>query len=248
MTKSVVGCVAGILLDRGVLDESEPVDQYVPELASSGYAGATVRHLLDMRSGARFLEDYTDPSAEIRQLDEWLLGERGLYAYLRTLGAERRTGVTSSTLLGDRRPRLGVRAGLGLPHGRADREARLGADGRRDDAEIMCDRIGTAVHDGGLSATARDLLRFGQLLLSGGAVPAEGGSRAVLPPRWLRQAGRSTRTSARRSSSRPRSATFPGGWYRNQFWFRVGQYGDVLLCLGIHGQLVYVSRRTRRSA
>ena len=37
----------------------------------------------------------------------------------------------------------------------------------------------------------------------------------------------------------------PGGWYRNQFWFRPGEYGDVLLCLGIHGQMVHVSRRTR---
>ena len=37
----------------------------------------------------------------------------------------------------------------------------------------------------------------------------------------------------------------PGGWYRNQFWFRPGQYGDVLLCLGIYGQMVHVSRRTR---
>ena len=37
----------------------------------------------------------------------------------------------------------------------------------------------------------------------------------------------------------------PGGWYRNQFWFRPSQHGDVLLCLGIHGQMVHVSRRTR---
>jgi hypothetical protein len=37
---------------------------------------------------------------------------------------------------------------------------------------------------------------------------------------------------------------FPGGWYRNQFWFRPGEHGDVLLCLGIHGQMVHVSRHT----
>ena len=40
-------------------------------------------------------------------------------------------------------------------------------------------------------------------------------------------------------------SVFPGGWYRNQFWFRPGEQGDVLLCLGIHaGQMVHVSRRT----
>jgi CubicO group peptidase (beta-lactamase class C family) len=34
----------------------------------------------------------------------------------------------------------------------------------------------------------------------------------------------------------------PGGWYRNQFW---GLPGPVLVCLGIHGQLVYADRASR---
>ena len=66
------------------------------ELAASGYAGVTVRHVLDMRSGVRFLEEYTNPQADIRQLDEWIGwqpdqddGEpRGLYRYLAKLPAE----------------------------------------------------------------------------------------------------------------------------------------------------------------
>ena len=37
----------------------------------------------------------------------------------------------------------------------------------------------------------------------------------------------------------------PGGWYRNQFWFVPTQRGEALLCLGIHGQMVYVNRATR---
>jgi CubicO group peptidase (beta-lactamase class C family) len=35
----------------------------------------------------------------------------------------------------------------------------------------------------------------------------------------------------------------PGGMYRNQCWFPRAER-DVLLCLGIHGQMVYVNRRT----
>jgi CubicO group peptidase (beta-lactamase class C family) len=38
---------------------------------------------------------------------------------------------------------------------------------------------------------------------------------------------------------------FPGGWFRNQFWFRPGPHGDVLVCLGIYGQMIHVSKRTR---
>ena len=75
ITKSVVGCVAGILADRGLLDPSRDVVDYVPELADSGYAGATAQDLLDMRSGVRFREEYTNPDAEVRQLDRWIVGE-----------------------------------------------------------------------------------------------------------------------------------------------------------------------------
>jgi CubicO group peptidase (beta-lactamase class C family) len=246
VTKSVVGCVAAVLLDQGVLDEQESVEEYVPELASSGYAGATVRNLLDMRSGARFLEAYDDPSAEIRKMDEWMLGEAGLYAYLQELEAERAHG-------GSFRYRSSETDVLGWACERASgsRMAELIGDlvwapmGAATDAEIQCDRIGTAIHDGGLGATARDLLRFGQLLLTGGTVPLTGGgSRPVLPPGWLRQAWAVDADVRSAFLESPAERSFPGGWYRNNFWFRVGEYGDVLLCLGIHGQLVYVSRRT----
>jgi len=42
----------------------------VPVLANSGYAGATVRQLLDMRSGIAFSEDYLNPMAEVRLLEQ----------------------------------------------------------------------------------------------------------------------------------------------------------------------------------
>jgi CubicO group peptidase (beta-lactamase class C family) len=43
----------------------------------------------------------------------------------------------------------------------------------------------------------------------------------------------------------PAEPAFPGGWYRHQFWFSPGPSGNVLLGLGIHGQMLYVCRRTR---
>ena len=41
VSKSVVGCVAAVLIDRGQLDSQAPVTAYIPELAASGYAGAS---------------------------------------------------------------------------------------------------------------------------------------------------------------------------------------------------------------
>jgi CubicO group peptidase (beta-lactamase class C family) len=112
--------------------------------------------------------------------------------------------------------------------------------GAEFDAEITCDRLGTAVHDGGMCAAGRDLARFGAMLLAGGTA----GERRVVPPQWLRGSWAvdpDIRDAFRRSESEP---YLPGGWYRNQFWFVPRQHGDVLLCLGIHGQMLYVSPGT----
>jgi CubicO group peptidase (beta-lactamase class C family) len=246
ITKSVIGCVAGVLLDRGILREDRLVADLVPELATSGYAGATVRNLLDMRSGVRFLEDYTNPAAEVRLLDEWVLGDKGLYAFLATLpvdsphGGPFRYRSSETDVLG-----WVCELASGAPMAALIGELIWAPMGAEHDAEMMTDRLGTAVHESGLSATPRDLLRFGHMLLGGGAVPTpRGRDRQVLPPRWLRHSWAVDADIRTAFVDSPAETSFPGGWYRNQFWFRVGPHGDVLLCLGIHGQLVYVSRRT----
>jgi CubicO group peptidase (beta-lactamase class C family) len=270
VSKSVVGCVAAVLIDRGQLDADREITYYVPELAASGYAGATVRHVLDMRSGVRFLEEYANPQADIRRLDDWIgwppdspdpldtlaspeppvpadTAPRGLYRFLTTLPAEAPHGSrflyrsAESDVLGWVCERA---AGSSM----ADLIAALiwQPMGAEHDADLICDGLGTAVHDGGLCATARDVARFGQMLLDGGAVPdGADGTRRVVPPGWLRQAWAVDSDVRGVFAASPAEPAFPGGWYRNQFWFRPGPYGDVLLCLGIHGQMLHVSRRTR---
>jgi CubicO group peptidase (beta-lactamase class C family) len=255
VSKSVLGCVAGVLIGRGQLDADHLVADYVPELAGNGYAGATVRHLLDMRSGVRFSEDYGSPRAEVRAMQQWLGWEPsgwpgqpgGLYAFLATLGAEAPHGSrflyrsAESDVLGWVCERAG---GAAMPELMSSLVwAAMGAE---HDAELLHDALGTAVHDGGLCATARDMARFGQLLLDGGAVrDGAGGMRQVIPAQWVRHGWAVDSATRAAFAASPAESVFPGGWYRNQLWFRPGEHGDVLLCLGIHGQLVYVSRRTQ---
>ena len=253
VSKSVVGCVAAVLIDRGQLDPDSEITAYVPELRSSGYAGATVRHVLDMRSGVRFLEEYANPQADIRRLDDWIGwppsagGEKGLYRFLATLPAEAPHGSrflyrsAESDVLG-----WACERAAGQPMAELIASLIWQPMGAEHDADLISDGLGTAVHDGGLCATARDVARFGQLLLDGGAVPdGTKGTRRVVPPGWFRQAWAVDSDVRGAFAASPAELAFPGGWYRNQFWFRPGAYGDVLLCLGIYGQMVHVSRRTR---
>jgi CubicO group peptidase (beta-lactamase class C family) len=246
VTKSFVGCVTGILADRGVLDVREPVTTYVPELAAGGYDGATVRHLLDMRSGISFSEDYLDADAEVRVLEE-VIGWRprststlptAMYDYLATLGRAGPHGGPFSyrscetdvlgwvceRASGQRMPEL-LSALIW---------SRLGAE---FDADLAVDPAGAAMHDGGLSTTLRDLGRFGQMLLDDGA-SADG--TQVVPAGWIEDSYTGDADSREAFAASPGDNRMPGGMYRNQFWF---PYPDrrLLLCLGIHGQMVYVN-------
>ena len=254
VSKSVLGCVAAVLIDRGQLGADQLITDYVPELAASGYAGATVRHVLDMRSGVRFTEEYANPQADIRRLDEWIGWQpdghdsqpRGLYRFLITLQAEAPHGIrflyrsAESDVLGWVCERAAAK-----PMARLASELVWVPMGAEHDALLIHDSLGTVVHDGGLCAAARDVARFGQMLLEGGAVPdGAGGMRRVVPPQWLRQAWAVDADVRAAFAASPAESAFPGGWYRNQFWFRPGYYGDVLLGLGIHGQMLHVSRRT----
>jgi len=250
VTKSVVGCVAGVLAADGLLDPDEPVTTYVPEVAGSGYDGATVRNLLDMRSGVKFSEEYTNPDAEVRVMERymgwrpWANGDevRGMYAYLSTLEKSSEHGgpfvyrSADTDMLGWVCERV---AGLRM----ADLISQLiwHPLGAEFDAEITCDAVGSAIHDGGMSARARDLARFGQMLLDDGLVDGA----PVIPKQWLNQARTidpDIRSAFVSSDSEP---FLTGGWYRNQFWFMPGVFGDLQACLGIHGQMVLVDRATR---
>jgi CubicO group peptidase (beta-lactamase class C family) len=252
VSKSVVGCVAAVLVDRGQLDPDAEITRYVPELAGSGFAGALVRHVYDMRSGVRFGEEYANPDSDIRRLDEWVgwhpgEGEpRGLYRFLATLQAEAPHGErflyrsAESDVLG-----WVCERAAGRPMATLISELIWAPMGAEHDALLLRDGLGTAVHDGGLCATARDVARFGQLLLDGGQVPDGTGSRRrVVPPQWLRRAWAVDADTRSAFAASPAEWAFPGGWYRHQFWFRPGAYGDVLLGLGIYGQMLHVSRRT----
>ena len=92
--------------------------------------------------------------------------------------------------------------------------------------------------DGGINACLRDLARFGSLFLNGG-VSLTG--EQVVPPSWIADTFAGGADSRAAFAASPDDNRMPGGMYRNQFWFPYPG-NNVLLCLGIHGQMIYVNR------
>jgi CubicO group peptidase (beta-lactamase class C family) len=248
MSKSVVGCVAGVLADRGMLDPQAPVTTYVPELEHSGYLGASVRDVLDMRTGIAFSEEYLNSDAEVRLLEQvigWAPRTRpdlpsSMYEFLTTLVADREHGgrfeyrSCETDVLGWICERA---SGVRMPDLISTLLwSRIGAE---QDMDAAVDPAGAVFHDGGLAATLRDLGRFGQLLLADGVT--ESGDQ-VVPRWWIRDSyagGPGTRQAFLDSGN---DSWLPGGMYRNQFWV---PRPKVLLCLGIHGQLIWVEPERR---
>ena len=249
VSKSIVGCVAGVLVAQGLIDPQAPVTDYVPEVAESGYRGASVRDVLDMRTGVAFRETYTAPDSEVRAMERSLgwapalaTDPLGGYAYLATIGPAGPHGGVFTYRSADT-----DMLGWVCERATGDRMADLISMliwqpmGAEFDAEITCDPAGTAVHDGGVSATLRDLARFAQMIVDDGSV---GGSQ-VIPASWLADAfapAPGVREAFAHTENEP---MLPGGWYRNQFWFFRNEAGPILLCLGIHGQLIFVDRASQ---
>ena len=249
VSKSLVGCVAGILTGRGLLDPEAPVSTYVPEVAGSGYDGATVRHLLDMRTGVAFRETYLESDSEVRVMER-SMGWRpalehdpvGMYEYMTTLGTEGQHGGNFTYRSADT-----DMLGWVLERASDTRMAHLVSSliwapiGAERDANVTCDPVGSAIHDGGISTTARDLARFGQLLLDDGSID----DHEVVPASWLADSREPPPDVRQAFANTDNDEVLTGGWYRNQFWFVPVPDGEALVCLGIHGQMVYVNRATR---
>ncbi len=256
VTKSVVGCLAGMVIAEGLLDPDAAASGYVPELAGGGYRSATVRDLLDMRTGGDYRESYDDAAGELAVLGRicgwWPDGEpdvpdvpevpASVRAWLATIDRTAASGGPFAYRSADTEV-LGwvIEAVTGTPLPELVGRRLLAPIGVEADGRFEVDPAGCALASGGLALVPRDVARFGALLLDGGAV----GDEQVLPEGFVRDTctGQADSVAAFRhrveATLGPDAPLPPNGLYRNQFW--VVQPGRPrLLCLGVHGQLVLV--------
>ncbi len=247
VSKSLTGMVIGALQGQGLLDVDAPLTHYVPALAESGYAGATIRHALDMRSGIAFSEDYLDPAAEVRLLEQaigWAPRTvpdlpATMYDYLITLRQKSIHGgpfeyrSCETDVLG-----WVCEAASGLRMPELMSQLLWSRMGAQQDATIGVDSVGTGMFDGGISACLRDLVRFGSIYVNDGFSLT---GAVVVPPAWITDTYAGGIDSRDAFAASPGDNRMPGGMYRNQVWFPYPGH-NVLLCLGIHGQMIYVNR------
>jgi CubicO group peptidase (beta-lactamase class C family) len=247
VSKSLVAAVVGALHGICAIELDAPVTAFVPAFANCGYAGATVRHLLDMRSGISFSDNYLHPTAEIHLLDEsigWAPKSSPdvpatLCDFLLTLRQKSAHGgpfeyrSCETDVLGWI---CEVAGGRRMPELMSELLwSRIGA---QCDATIGVDTVGTGLFDGGISACLNDMIRFGSLFLRDG-VSLTG--QQVVPAAWIADTLDGGPDSRQAFAASPDDTRMPGGMYRNQVWFPYPG-SNVVLCQGMCGQMIYVNR------
>jgi CubicO group peptidase (beta-lactamase class C family) len=249
VSKSITATVVGILVERGALSPSDSVTRHVTELAGTSFEGCTVRHLLDMRAGTRFDEDYANVDADVRVYEQvylWRPRTRSdlppdATSYFATLENVRPHGgpFEYRSILTDVLGWVAERAAGARLSDLIARELwrPMGAE---FDAEITVDAHGNAMADGGVCCTLRDLARFGLLMARGG----RWGRSRIVPPAWVRDTLTPDPDSVAAFSGDADAKALPSGaYYRNQWWVasakRPTYYGS-----GINGQMVLIDGPT----
>lgn len=242
VSKSVTGMLAGILVDDGRLELERRIGDYLPEMRNSGYADATVRQALDMLVSVNYSEDYDDPSSEMQRQDRaaaWrplLPGDiDGLCAFAATIRKDAEHGRVfqycslTTDVLGWVMSRV---SGISFAE-LLSREiwSRLGCE---HDALITVDRFDSPSPSGGVCATARDLARFGQMVLRDGWANGE----QIVPAAWIDD----TRFGGDRDAfaRNPESSTrYPRAAYCN-YWWVMNDGHHTFFGTGIYGQHLWL--------
>lgn len=241
VTKSIVATVAGILVDRGVIELAAPVTKYLPELEATAYRGATVQQVLDMTTGVFFDESYTTPGSHMQKLDQacgWKPMTRPdwpqtMWQLILTLTEQERPHGELFRYRSIETDVLGLvmerAAGLSLAELiSSELWVPMGAE---EDAYITVDHAGYALADGGFNATLRDYARFALLHLRGGKV----NGRQIVPASWIE----ATRNGNHDLYQGVYREVLPRGAYRNQFWIEDPDR-RAYIARGIFGQHIYI--------
>ena len=243
ITKSYAATLAATLIHEGVLDEARTVSHYLPEMVGSAYEDATLRQVLDMQIGVEYSELYADPKAHIwdygragglRPRGPAYTGPSNFYEYLRTLRKQGAHGAAFAYKTVNTEVMCWVMkraTGVALPDMLSERIcSQIGCE---EDGYVTVDTIGVAMGGGGLSASLRDLCRFGELMRCDGAWRG----KQLIPGEVI--------ADIRRGSDPAKFAMagytlLPGYSYRNMWWVSHNPLG-VFEGRGIHGQRLYIA-------
>ncbi len=238
MAKSICSTLVGAALKEGLIGSlDDPLARYLPELAGGAYGKATVRNVLQMSSGVKWDETYTDPNSDRRKMLNLQIQQKPgeIIRFLGTLPRAGDPGTIWNYSTGETHMIGAVlRAAVKRPLAAYLSEKIWSKFGMEDDGTWWLESPdGLEVGGSGLSATLRDYGRFGEFVRLG----AMTGNESVVPDGWFDEAGKSHVIGGK-----------PVDY--GYMWWTYGanaapEHEGAFRATGIFGQGLYINRRER---
>lgn len=234
IAKSITSTLLGAAIRDGhVRSMDDDVTKYVPQLSRSAYDGVTIRNLVQMASGVRWNEAYTDPTSDRRRMLDVQIQQRpgGVLNFLRTLTRAAAPGTVWNYSTGETHV-LGavLRAAVKRPLSTYLSEKIWANFGMESDATWWLDAPdGLEVGGSGFSATLRDYGRFALFVLHGGKARGQ----QIVPAGWFPDAGMPKTVGGRAVNY-------------GYMWWSFGASNDsvhsgAFYAVGIFGQFIYIN-------
>ena len=238
VVKSIASTLVGVAIKDGYIQSiDDPVTKYLPTLAGSAYEGVTVKNLLQMASGVKWDETYTNPASDRRRMLELQLsGKPGsILNFMSTLKRAGAPGTIWNYNTGETYV-VGELIHAAVKRPVADYlSERIWANfGMESDATWWLDSPnGQEIGGSGLSATLRDYGRFGLFVMNQGMV----GGEKVLPEAWVTEAGTGKTIGGKKVD------------YGYMWWVPDASANPIhdgaFLASGIFGQSIYINPRAK---
>ena len=242
MAKTVTAMLIGIAIAEGrIRSVDDPAAAYVPALADTEYGRTSLRHLLQMSSGVRFIEEHTGKDDVSRLADNTFrqVGSGGVEAVtpfnVRAAPSGTRFYYASveTQVLG-----LVLRNAVGRPVADYLQEKIWEPMGAEADATWLIDRAGQEATFCCINAVLRDYARLGLLLAHDG----NWRGRQIIPAAWIEDA---TRVRPGQPHLQPGTRAFLRSYgYGYQVWILAGERRMFVL-RGVRGQAIYVDPSSR---
>ncbi len=236
VAKSFISALVGIAVSDGdIASIGDAVTDYVPSLKTSAYDGVAIKDILQMSSGARWNEDYSDPASDINRFGRIFALGGSMNAFASTLERQREPGTynlynsTDTQVLG----MLLVHAtGRSIADYMGEKLWQpLGAESQ---AYWLMDSEDMEMAFGGLNATARDYAKIGELYRLGGVWRGE----QLVPADWVRASVTPDAPHLMPGEGNPASDFALG--YGYQWWVPEGAEGEFS-AIGVYNQFVFVN-------
>ena len=244
ISKSLTGLIAGVLIEKRLIDESKNITFYIPEVKNSAYDNATIRNLLDMTVSSNFQEEYLDKTGLFnlyRQATGFNPRDKdtkiGLKGFLKLIPKSHNTHGNNYQYCSPNTDLLGwiIERVTNKKYSEFFSDEIFQKCNPNFNAFVTLDNEGSPRTAGGICMNINDLAKIAELVRCRGSIE----NKQIIKENTIARLIDYKADYPWPSVERGR--LFPKGGYRSK-WYQTGNKNKEICAIGIHGQWIWVDQ------